>query len=164
MSQKHYSQSSTTLITPFIISPYFCAVFEAQEVRVQREVTGYVGHDVTLPCRFIPRPENDKITQSQWGLKQAEGKEITIVVFNGEFGINVTDSFLKEKVEIAEQSLIIRDADKRDAGLYTCKIVTFPSGSFQGSTNLIVQGKLVLPSLSLIPIYCTNYTRMINSL
>lgn len=45
---------------------------------------------------------------------------------------------------IQEQSLIIKDVELRDAGLYTCSITTFPSGSFQGVSELIVKGEFFL--------------------
>lgn len=122
------------------ISPYFLAVLEAQQVKVLPEVTGYLGQDVTLPCHFIPGPEA-KIVQSQWDLKPPEGEKSVIVVYNDVSGVNTFETFLKERVEIAEQSLIIKDVEIRDAGSYTCSITTYPSGSFEGTTNLVVQGE-----------------------
>ncbi|XP_044064762.1 uncharacterized protein LOC122881989 isoform X2 [Siniperca chuatsi] len=100
--------SKSPLILLKLIYITLLPVLEAQEV------TGYLGHDVTLPCQFIPGPKEANITQ--------------------------------ERVEIAEQSLIIRDVEMRDAGLYTCSIAAFPSGSFAGSTNLVVQEQMPLSS------------------
>lgn len=104
-------------------------------------MTGYVGHDVTLPCQFIQGQKDIKITQVQWSLKPPEGKEIIIIAFSSLHGVNVPETFLKGRVEIEEQSLMIRDVEKGDAGSYTCSITTFPSGSFEGTTNLVVQGE-----------------------
>lgn len=121
------------------------AVLEAQEVKVQREVNGYLGRDVSLPCKFIPGPDNDNITQIQWDVKAADGHRITILVFHSVFGVDVHDTFLKEKVRFANDSLTIRGVEKRDAGLYTCKIAAYPAGSFERSTNLVVRGECYLP-------------------
>uniref|UniRef100_A0A8D0AYY5 Ig-like domain-containing protein n=1 Tax=Sander lucioperca TaxID=283035 RepID=A0A8D0AYY5_SANLU len=122
--------------------PLCCIVMflEAQEVKVLPEVTGYLGRDVTLPCQFIQAPQGSNITQVQWDLISPEGKEILIIVFNVQFGLNVPESF-KGRVDIAEQSLIIRGVEMRDAGSYTCSIASFPSGSLKGTTNLVVQGE-----------------------
>ncbi|XP_073341712.1 nectin 1a-like [Pagrus major] len=117
-------------------------VLESQDVKVQPEVTGYLGHDVKLPCHFIQGLNASHITQVQWELKSPGGEEIVITVFSNIFGVSVRDTFLKNRVEFAEQSLIIKNVEKGDAGSYTCSIATFPSGSFEGTTNLVVQEQL----------------------
>ncbi|XP_051263034.1 carcinoembryonic antigen-related cell adhesion molecule 5-like [Dicentrarchus labrax] len=121
-------------------------VLEAQEIKVRPEVTGYLGHDVTLPCQFIPGAKGANITQVQWDLKPPEGERILIIVFSVTHGSIAHDTFLKERVKMAEQSLIIRDVNMTDAGLYTCSIATFPSGSFEGTINLVVQEQMPLSS------------------
>ncbi|XP_049438474.1 nectin-1-like isoform X2 [Epinephelus fuscoguttatus] len=123
-------------------------VLEAQEVKVSSTVTGYLGHDVTLPCTFIQGAQHADITQVQWELKPPEGENIVLIVFNVNFGVSVYNTFLKDRVELEEQSLIVRDVQMTDAGSYTCSIATFPSGSFEGTTNLVVQGgKTILPRM-----------------
>lgn len=105
-------------------------------------MTGYLGHHVTLPCEFIQGPNRDNITQVQWKLLRPEEKnESIIIVFNTQFGLSIPESSLKDKLNIKEQSVIIKHVEMRDAGLYTCSITTFPSGSFQGETKLIVEGE-----------------------
>ncbi|XP_076593623.1 uncharacterized protein LOC143324783 isoform X2 [Chaetodon auriga] len=121
-------------------------VLEAQEAKVQPEVTGYLGQDVTLPCKFIKGPNHSSVTQVQWDLKKPEGEKIRIVVSHGSFGVNIPDTFLKERVNITEYSLVIRAVEERDAGSYTCSISTFPSGSFEGTTNFVVQEQMPLSS------------------
>lgn len=117
----------------------FCgAVFQAQRLT---SVTGYLRHDAFLPCKFIPGSKNDTVTQVQWGFKETEQNGTVILVSHYQLGVNVHDTFLKDKVEIREQSLIIRDLAARDAGLYTCTISAFPSGSFAASIRLVVRGK-----------------------
>ncbi|KAI9515314.1 hypothetical protein NQZ68_026046 [Dissostichus eleginoides] len=113
------------------------AVLEAQQVKMEPEVTGYLGEEVTLRCRFIPGPY-DQISRVQWALKTPEGEDILIIVFNAISGVSVPDTFLKGRVKIAEQSLIIGDVEMRDAGSYTCSVVALLSGLFEGTTQLIV--------------------------
>uniref|UniRef100_A0A667ZQX5 Ig-like domain-containing protein n=1 Tax=Myripristis murdjan TaxID=586833 RepID=A0A667ZQX5_9TELE len=97
----------------------FFAVFEAQEIRIWPEVTGYVGDDVTLTCQFIKGPADS---------------------------VNIFNSTLKERVSFAggpkyDQSLVIRDVQTADGGLYQCSVATFPCGSFDKTTQLIVRGE-----------------------
>ncbi|XP_075965360.1 cell adhesion molecule CEACAM6-like [Anarhichas minor] len=125
--------SISPLVLPWLIY-IMIPVLEAQEVKV----TGYLGDDVTLPCQAITRPE-DIIVHIQWELEQPDGKKISIMYSYGQFEVLVVESFLKERVEIEEQSLIIRDVEMRDAGTYICRISAFPSGSFEGTTNLQVK-------------------------
>lgn len=117
------------------------AVFQAQGIVSQARVIGYLRHDVFLPCKFVPGPSNDNVTQVQWGFKETKQNETVILVSNYQLGVNVPDTFLKDKVQIREQSLIIRGLAERDAGLYTCKISAFPSGSFETVVQLVVLGK-----------------------
>ncbi|XP_050931986.1 nectin-3-like protein [Lates calcarifer] len=130
--------------SPLLMLIYFTLrVLEAQQVNVKPEATGYLGHDITLPCQFIQGPENANITQVQWDLLEPEGKRVTIIVSNSQFGVNIYDSPLKGRVEIKEQSLIIKDVEMADAGSYMCTFTTFPSGSFEGTTKLVVKEKTV---------------------
>ncbi|XP_031709417.1 nectin-4-like isoform X1 [Anarrhichthys ocellatus] len=136
--------SMSPLVLPWLIY-IMIPVLEAQEVKV----TGYLGHDVTLPCQAITRPE-DRIHQVRWELEQPDGKKINIIYSNSRFGVLVPELFLKERVEIKEQSLIIRDVEMRDAGSYICSVSVFPRGSFEGTTNLHVQERLS-DGLTIIP-------------
>ncbi|KAJ4931230.1 hypothetical protein JOQ06_025528 [Pogonophryne albipinna] len=114
-------------------------VLEAQEVKVQPEVTGYLGEEVTLRCQFIPGPEDDIISQVQWELETPAGEGILIIASKGESEVTVHNSSLKGRVKIAEQSLIIGDVEKEDAGSYTCTVTAYPSGAFEGTTKLVVK-------------------------
>lgn len=111
-------------------------------------MTGYLRHDAFLPCKFIPGSKNDTVTQVQWGFKETEQNGTVILVSHYQLGVSVHDTFLKDKVEIREQSLIIRDLAARDAGLYTCTISVFPSGSFAASIRLVVRGKRHLSAVT----------------
>lgn len=118
------------------------------------KVTGYLRHDVSLPCKFIPGPENDIVAQVQWGFKETEQNETVILVSRHQLEVNIPDTFLKGKVKIQEQSLIISDLEERDAGWYACKISAFPGGSFEASIQLIVQGKRYLQISELLTADC----------
>ncbi|XP_070691186.1 nectin-3-like protein [Pempheris klunzingeri] len=135
--------SKSSLILLKLIYITSLPALEAQNV--WPEVTGYLGHDVTLPCKRLPGPE-DNIIQFQWEFKPPVGENIIIIVSNDDFGVEASDTFLKERVKTEGYSLIIRDVEMRDAGLYTCTIATYPSGSLEGTTNLVVQEQMPLSS------------------
>ncbi|XP_033959190.1 myelin protein P0-like isoform X2 [Pseudochaenichthys georgianus] len=139
---KTCSKSPAMLLIYIMLLP----VLEAQEVKMEPEVTGYLGEEVTLRCQFIPGPKDDTISQVEWELETPEGEDITIIVSRGESDVSVPDTFLKGRVKIAEQSLIIGDVEMRDAGSYTCSVAAFPSGAFEGTTKLVVQEQKPLPA------------------
>uniref|UniRef100_A0A3Q4HY90 Ig-like domain-containing protein n=1 Tax=Neolamprologus brichardi TaxID=32507 RepID=A0A3Q4HY90_NEOBR len=124
----------------------FLCVFMAQKAEVSPKVTGYLGDDVTLPCWLMQGPTHNNVTQVQWALRDEEGKgkkKVTLIVFNSAFGVNISKSPLKERVAFDKHSLIIKALEMKDAGSYTCSISTFPSGTFEGTTKLVVEGKVV---------------------
>lgn len=131
------------------IDVYVSAVFQAQRIVSPAVVTGFLRQDVSLPCKFIPGPMKDHITQVQWGFKEKDQNETIILVFHQELRIKIHDTFLRDKVSIKEEALIISHLEERDAGTYTCKIAAFPGGSFQASIQLLVEGEqhLQLPRL-----------------
>ncbi|XP_008287370.1 poliovirus receptor-related protein 2-like isoform X2 [Stegastes partitus] len=120
-------------------------VFEAQKVKAVPEVTGYLQSDVTLTCPFKGRKDIN-ITQLQWDLLPPEGKKIVIAVSNSQYGVDVPESPLKERVEITEHSLIIKNVEMADAGSYTCRVHTFPYGSAEETTKLVVREQMQLSS------------------
>uniref|UniRef100_A0A3Q4HRA1 Ig-like domain-containing protein n=1 Tax=Neolamprologus brichardi TaxID=32507 RepID=A0A3Q4HRA1_NEOBR len=119
---------------------YLLAVFVAQRVEVSPEVTGYIGNDVTLSCQLIQGPTQTNVTQVQWALQDEEGTgKVTLIVFNSMYGVNISESPLKERVAFDKHSLIIKALEMKDAGSYICSISTFPSGTFEGTTKLVVR-------------------------
>ncbi|XP_032414183.1 T-cell immunoreceptor with Ig and ITIM domains-like [Xiphophorus hellerii] len=95
------------------------------------KATGYVGKEVILKCQLAPGSEN--ITQVQW-----EFESTIILVFNTQHGMSVKDSQLKERLNLTEQSLKIRNVKITDSGTYTCTVTTYPSGSLEETIKLVV--------------------------
>ncbi|XP_043973308.1 T-cell immunoreceptor with Ig and ITIM domains-like [Gambusia affinis] len=96
-----------------------------------RQVTGYVGKEVILKCQLARGSEN--ITQVQWQFQST-----VILVFNTQYGMSIKDSQLKERLNLTEQSLKIRDVKITDSGTYTCTVTTYPSGSLEEIIKLDV--------------------------
>ncbi|XP_034553863.1 uncharacterized protein LOC117822978 isoform X1 [Notolabrus celidotus] len=118
---------------------------EAEKIRVLSEVIGYVGHDVNLPCHLTTKTK-DNITLVEWKLEKPGDETITIVVSHGSEKTFANNTSLKDRVNISEQSLIIRDLKMEDAGSYSCILATFPSGNLKGTTKLVVREKMMLSS------------------
>ncbi|XP_014866554.1 PREDICTED: nectin-1-like [Poecilia mexicana] len=97
------------------------------------KVTGYVGEDVILKCQFVP--ESGNFIQVEW-----EFESMTLLVFNPQLEMNIKDSPLKERINLIEQSLKIRDVKMTDSGNYTCTVTAFPSGSHEETIELVVTG------------------------
>ncbi|XP_047455051.1 nectin-4-like [Mugil cephalus] len=114
-------------------------VLEAQRIKVLPEVTGYLGEDVTLPCNFTQGQTLNSITHVQWNVLSSDRYRTTLIVFNSAYGLVIHESPLKGRLEIEGESLIIKSVEKTDAGSYVCIISAFPSGSYEGTTKLIVQ-------------------------
>uniref|UniRef100_A0A8C8DTV7 Ig-like domain-containing protein n=1 Tax=Oryzias sinensis TaxID=183150 RepID=A0A8C8DTV7_9TELE len=105
------------------------------------QVTGYVGHNVTLPCRFIQGKESSNVTQSQWDFLSPDGNKTLIMVFNKQHGKSVLESHLKGRVDMDDQLLQIKNVELSDAGSYICTINNFPLGTLESTTKLHVQGE-----------------------
>lgn len=116
---------------------------------VPPEVIGYAGSDVTLHCQLIS-PQSCNISQVQWDFLQPDGNKTIIFVFHNMYGKNVPESYLK-RLDIERQSLIIRHVELADAGLYTCTLATFPCGSVEGTTKLVVH-EMKPSSAGIIPV------------
>uniref|UniRef100_A0A3B3C8U3 Ig-like domain-containing protein n=1 Tax=Oryzias melastigma TaxID=30732 RepID=A0A3B3C8U3_ORYME len=103
------------------------------------EVTGYVGHDVTLPCSFIPGTKYSNVTQSQWEFLSPDGNKTLIMVSSKDHGECVHESHLKGRVDMEDQLLLIKNVELSDAGSYICTVSTFPLGILDVTTKLDVQ-------------------------
>ena len=121
-------------------------MLEAQKVLVDPQVTGYLGHDVTLPCTF---QGSSNITQGEWLLWLTEENYTSLGVLNPQHGLYIPQSFLKGRVKFTDHlmkgfSMTLSDVRKSDEGMYTCLMNVYPAGSFKGTSYLTVQGKGVL--------------------
>lgn len=112
-------------------------VLKAQKVEVSPEVTGYVNSDVTLHCALTQGPQLCNITQVQWDFLQPDANKTAIFVYNSQHGENCV-AHLKKRLELKEQSLIIKHVQMADAGSYICTLSTFPCGPYDGTTKLLV--------------------------
>ncbi|XP_028282185.1 nectin-2-like isoform X2 [Parambassis ranga] len=137
------TSSTSCLLLLKLMYLVLLSVSEAQRVEVLPEVTGYLGQDVTLPCAF-QGPQSATVTQVQWNLLQTGVNTTALGVFNVQHGVFYPDSPLKGRLNITEQSLIIKNLELTDEGLYGCNIATFPSGSLEGSTRLNVRAQMPL--------------------
>uniref|UniRef100_A0A3B3DP50 Ig-like domain-containing protein n=1 Tax=Oryzias melastigma TaxID=30732 RepID=A0A3B3DP50_ORYME len=96
------------------------------------QVTGYVGHNVTLPCRT----DFSNVTQSQWEFLSPDGNKTLIMVSSKQHGKTVHESHLKGRVDMEDQSLIIKNVELSDAGSYICTVTSFPDGPSQKNIYL----------------------------
>ncbi|XP_056143054.1 uncharacterized protein LOC130118636 [Lampris incognitus] len=130
---------SVLLMSIVISSP---AVPEAKEVRVSPKVTGYVGHNVILPCHFVKGSSESVVTQTTWE-KTTRDKRVPVVVSHPDHGVSISNTTLKGRVELVntsedEFSLLIRDTVMADAGEFICNLAAYPMGGGRGTTNLTV--------------------------
>lgn len=124
-------------------------VLNAQGIHVKPEVWGYVGQEeVVLPCQFNPGPNNGNVNQVQWDLIKSNAKEgekpITLVVHVVSDGGTKIDEMYLDKVVLKDYSLVIKNVDLDDAGVYTCQLATFPAGSFSDKTTLFITDQMPL--------------------
>ncbi|XP_061453864.1 nectin-2 isoform X2 [Rhineura floridana] len=122
-----------------------CFVVIAQSVKVQDEVTGYLGQDVTLPCNFAKTSSAVKVSQVTW-VKEARGRKQNVAVYHPELGPSYPMERDRGRIRFRTQSLedatlIIGPLNMTDEGTYTCEFATYPLGNEDGITNLIILAK-----------------------
>ncbi|KAJ0000044.1 hypothetical protein NQD34_011886, partial [Periophthalmus magnuspinnatus] len=98
------------------------------EIHVSPKVWGHVGQEeIILPCQLTPSQDNESVTQVQWELHTSEvNTKIVHVVSTRQ--TNIPDKY-KDKLELKEYSLVIKNVEVEDAGVYICSLTTFPGGS-----------------------------------
>lgn len=118
----------------------------AQYVKVQEEVTGYLGQEITLPCQFVTNPSsNVQVSQVNW-VKESGGKKLNVAVYNPKHGHDYplergTDRIQFRILSLADATLIISRLRVSDEGTYICRFAAYPVGNEDGTTNLVVLGK-----------------------
>ncbi|CAM5175891.1 unnamed protein product [Eretmochelys imbricata] len=121
-------------------------------LEMERSVTAVLGKDVVLPCRYRAQ-EGEKVVQVTWLKQGAEGQNVEIAVLNLEYGEHIQEPYLGRVLRQApgpleDGAIVLKNAVQADEGAYECRLITFPSGNFEGSMTLSV---LVPPLPTLNP-------------
>ncbi|XP_077192766.1 nectin-2 isoform X2 [Paroedura picta] len=117
----------------------------AQRVKVQHEVTGYVGQEVTLPCNFINTSREIKVSQVTW-VKETSGRKQNVAVYHPDHGPSYPMEKGSGRIRFWAQSLqdatlVIGPLRMSDEGTYTCEFATYPLGNEDGITRLTILAK-----------------------
>ncbi|XP_060114219.1 LOW QUALITY PROTEIN: nectin-2 [Heteronotia binoei] len=121
------------------------AVVLAQRVKVQDEVTGYVGQEVTLPCNFINTSPDIKVSQVTW-LKETGTRKQSVAVYHPDHGPSYptekgTGHIRFRAPSLQDAALVIGPLRMSDEGIYTCEFATYPLGNEDGVTRLTILAK-----------------------
>ncbi|XP_061770791.1 nectin-2 isoform X2 [Nerophis ophidion] len=118
-----------------------------QQVKVEPEVLSYPGQTVNLRCAFTDTT-GIQLTMVTWSYKDKEGESVNIAVLHPSHGPNYPESPLKGRVrftqnppKMASPSIQIDDVYMTDEGKYICDFASYPGGSKQGTTELIMLSK-----------------------
>ncbi|XP_068441036.1 nectin-3-like protein isoform X1 [Clinocottus analis] len=126
------------LITSFLTFYGLASGASSNQVIVPEKVNAVLGKNITLGCRI---EVGSNLTQSSWERHLPSGT-ITLAVFNPEFGTSFSSDYIKRisfvSPSVRDATITIEGAGFADIGSYTCKVVTFPLGNTQASTNVNV--------------------------
>ncbi|XP_068616385.1 nectin-2 isoform X2 [Brachionichthys hirsutus] len=118
-----------------------------QRVKVEPEVSSYLGETVDLRCSFSDAT-GTQLTMVTWIYEPKDGERINIAVFHPRFDPNYPDSPMKGRVSfttvpvnLISPSIQIRDVRLTDEGKYICEYATYPRGNEQGITYLVMLAK-----------------------
>ncbi|CAL1610405.1 unnamed protein product [Knipowitschia caucasica] len=120
------------------------AVLPGCNMETMDKVWGHVGQArVVLPCESR---KNEAITNQQWE-KQAPVNAVNnskLVVHDVTSGQTNTFEPYKDKLEWSNYSLVIKNVNVEDSGVYICTLNIFPSGKYQQTTSLEVNDQMPL--------------------
>ncbi|XP_074836800.1 nectin-4 [Carettochelys insculpta] len=121
-------------------------------LEMEQSVTAVLGQDVVLPCRYRAQ-EGEKVVQVTWLKQGAGGQNVELAVLNLEYGEHVQEPYAGRVLRWApgpleDGAILLKNAVQADEGAYECRLITFPSGNFEGSMTLHV---LVPPLPTLNP-------------
>ncbi|XP_075764252.1 nectin-4 isoform X1 [Pelodiscus sinensis] len=121
-------------------------------LEMERSVTAVLGKDVVLPCRYRAQ-EGEKVVQVTWLKQGAGGQNVEMAVLHSEYGEHVQEPYAGRVLRRApgpleDGAIVLKNAVQADEGAYECRLITFPSGNFEGSMTLSV---LVPPLPTLNP-------------
>ncbi|XP_055991594.1 poliovirus receptor-like [Sorex fumeus] len=112
------------------------AGIEKVTVQAPSQVHGFVGDNVTLPCKLLsPESKPPKVTQITWMRREASGDLSRVAVFHPVQGSHIPESdrveFLgvQQGTDLLNASIMVRGLRAQDEANYTCEIATFPRGS-----------------------------------
>lgn len=121
---------------------------KCNEVLVPRNIDAVLGKNITLGCQ-IQVGSNLSLTQSSWERRVASST-VTLAVYNPEFGTSITDEYAGRLSFLSasrhDATVLLENVGFADAGVYTCKVATFPMGNKQASTTVSIMGKCVSPA------------------
>uniref|UniRef100_A0A8D0HL86 Nectin cell adhesion molecule 3 n=1 Tax=Sphenodon punctatus TaxID=8508 RepID=A0A8D0HL86_SPHPU len=117
----------------------------AQRVKVRDAVTGYVGEEVTLPCKFATTSTDIKVSQVTW-VKEMGARKQSVAVYHPDHGPSYPTEQSSGRIHfltpsLADATLIIGPLRMDDEGTYTCEFATYPLGNEDGVTRLIMLAK-----------------------
>lgn len=110
-------------------------------------VTGYVGQNVTLPCRLRVLEPGIHVSQFTWENQQLEGALQHVATFHHDGRTFSREPrrmrFVAAKAggNLTDASLMLSDLRVEDGGFYKCSIATFPRGTIVIKTQLLVLGE-----------------------
>ncbi|XP_067425546.1 nectin-4 [Emydura macquarii macquarii] len=121
-------------------------------LEMEPSVTAVLGKDVVLPCRYRAQ-EGEQVVQVTWLKQGADGQNLEMVVLNSEYGEHVQAPYVgrvrrRAPGALEDGAIVLKNAVQADEGAYECRLITFPSGNFQGGMTLSV---LVPPLPTLNP-------------
>ncbi|XP_078389802.1 nectin-2-like isoform X2 [Cetorhinus maximus] len=127
-----------------IVFLHLWAVSDAQNVKVERNVLGYVGHQAVLRCQIIDPDNSLQVTQITW-VKDPSTAKINLAVYNPELGTNYpTDTGGRihfRQPSDRDATLVIERLEMADEGVYSCEFATYPDGNQEAATNLTMLAK-----------------------
>ncbi|XP_068108948.1 nectin-4 [Hyperolius riggenbachi] len=124
----------------------YCTECSPGTVNVEKSVTAVLGLDVTLTC-YYEAEEGEKVSQVLW-LKVLNGKNNEIANLNAEFGSHIYPEYegrvkKKNPLQSEDGTIILKNPVQADEGTYQCRVITFPSGTFEADMML----KVLVPPL-----------------
>ncbi|XP_038669371.1 nectin-1-like [Scyliorhinus canicula] len=144
------------------------SVCNAQNVKVEPNVFGYVGMQAVLRCQFVDPDNSLQVTQVTW-MKDPAGSKTNLAVYNPDLGTHYpTDTAGRihfRLPSIKDATLEIERLEMGDDGVYSCEFATYPDGNQEAATNLTILAKpenkgnpvLVTAGLTEVPMaMCTS--------
>uniref|UniRef100_UPI00398EA935 nectin-2-like isoform X1 n=1 Tax=Pristiophorus japonicus TaxID=55135 RepID=UPI00398EA935 len=120
---------------------HILAVCQAQHVKVELEVTGFLGSQAILRCQFVDPDESLKVTQVSW-MKDSAGTKVNLAVYNPEYGTHYAPAYEGRiqfrQVSLRDATLVIGQLEMGDDGIYSCEFATYPDGNQEAATNLTI--------------------------